>query len=281
MTKITNQNEFLAQLQHELKPLPSAECDDILNDYRSHFAEGLANGRSESDIIAGLGDPSVIAKELLANQYIEQWQHNKSFKNLWYVLSVNASLGLVNIGVSLPVLIGMVIATLLSVGFGILAVLGTVFTLALLSQQLFGFPQINAYHLNTSGIGPVLIDTTSIGPLPPNIGIKGKDNQAFKLERGSDGSVTIHTQKDGETFTIEKKADGSIGQISGHNNEGESIHISAIQKPGFWSQLFTGLFTAFVGIVGFWLTRRTMNRLLSFWKKHLQWTQTTQRQFMP
>ncbi len=197
------------------------------------------------------------------------------------MLSVNASLGLVNIGVSLPVLIGMVIATLLSVGFGILAVLGTVFTLALLSQQLFGFPQINAYHLNTSGIGPVLIDTTSIGPLPPNIGIKGKDNQAFKLERGSDGSVTIHTQKDGETFTIEKKADGSIGQISGHNNEGESIHISAIQKPGFWSQLFTGLFTAFVGIVGFWLTRRTMNRLLSFWKKHLQWTQATQKQFMP
>ncbi|TNG91980.1 DUF1700 domain-containing protein [Pasteurellaceae bacterium USgator11] len=281
MTKITNQKEFLAQLQQELKHLSSAECDDILNDYRSHFAEGLANGRSEADIIAGLGDPSVIAKELLANQYIEQWQKKKSFKNLWYVLSVNASLGLVNIGVSLPVLMGMLITTLLSIGFGILAVLGTVFALASLSQQLFGFPQLNAYHLNTSGIGPVLIDTTPIGPLPPHIDIKGKDNQEFKLERGSDGSVTIYTQKDGETFTIEKKADGSIGKIYGQNNQGESIHISDIRKPGFWSQLCIGLFTAAIGLFGFWLTRRTMNRLLSFWKKHLQWTQTTRKQFMP
>ena len=177
---ITNQNEFLARLQQELTSLPQSEREDILNDYRSHFAEGLASGRSESDIIGGLGDPSTIAKELLASQYIEQWQQKKSFRNLWYVLSVNASLGLVNIGVSLPVLIGMIIATILSVGFGILALLGTIFTLAVLSQQLFGFPQVNAYHLNTSGIGPVLIDTTPIGPQPPNITLSGKDNQAFK-----------------------------------------------------------------------------------------------------
>lgn len=53
--------EFMRRLEEELGK--AAGREDILADYRLHFEEGRAEGRSEEDIARGLGDPRILARE--------------------------------------------------------------------------------------------------------------------------------------------------------------------------------------------------------------------------
>jgi uncharacterized membrane protein len=57
---------FLSRLREGLWGLPSVLIDDIVGDYECHFAEGLARGRHEQDVISALGDPDRLACELWA-----------------------------------------------------------------------------------------------------------------------------------------------------------------------------------------------------------------------
>src|SRR5262249_51809468 len=58
--------EFLDTLRRRLSGLPAEEIDDLVGDYDTHFAEGMAAGRSEAEIAAALGDPMRLARELRA-----------------------------------------------------------------------------------------------------------------------------------------------------------------------------------------------------------------------
>ena len=62
MTASMTQAEFLDTLAERLRGLPPDEIDELLDDYASHFAEGLAEGRSEAEIAAALGDPVRLAR---------------------------------------------------------------------------------------------------------------------------------------------------------------------------------------------------------------------------
>ena len=55
--------EFLETLRRRLAGLPEAEIDDLLADYATHFADGMAAGRSEAEIAQALGDPMRLARE--------------------------------------------------------------------------------------------------------------------------------------------------------------------------------------------------------------------------
>ncbi len=68
---------FLKQLGSHLKNLPSGEADEILADYRNHFEEAVARGRSEEETAAALGDPKWLAQEHLRDK-AEDTQHPKS-----------------------------------------------------------------------------------------------------------------------------------------------------------------------------------------------------------
>lgn len=56
-------NEFLAQLKNELKKNNAAETDDIVLEYEQHFAFKMADGYSEEEIAAKLGEPKAIAAQ--------------------------------------------------------------------------------------------------------------------------------------------------------------------------------------------------------------------------
>src|SRR5258708_30185893 len=58
--------EFLDTLRRRLAGLPEAEIDDLVADYATHFADGMAAGRNEADIAQALGDPMRLARELRA-----------------------------------------------------------------------------------------------------------------------------------------------------------------------------------------------------------------------
>lgn len=280
MTTPSTQQQFLETLEKYLQKLPKDEINEIITDYRGYFAEGEAAGRSEGDIIAALGDPSILAKELIAAQYIDTWQQQKSFKNLWYVLSVSLSMGLINLGLSLPVFIGMFISALLSMLFGALAIIGTVFTLAVLSHKVFGFPALDNYYINTHGVGPVLINTAKVTADTPTISIQNKDNKTFNMQREPDGGVSVNVRDGEETFNLQKNADGSIKKIRISSKKGEVVEISDIPKTSFAGNLLTGFGVILLGLIGFFACRKAMSALLVFWRKHFSWSKQTKARLM-
>ncbi|MBN2879158.1 MAG: DUF1700 domain-containing protein [Clostridia bacterium] len=55
-----NKEQYLSKLK---KMLPTDESNEIINDFEEHFATGMAEGKTEQEIIESLGDPVDIAKE--------------------------------------------------------------------------------------------------------------------------------------------------------------------------------------------------------------------------
>jgi len=55
-----NKEQYLSKLK---KMLPPDESSEIINDFEEHFATGLADGKTEQEIIESLGNPVDIAKE--------------------------------------------------------------------------------------------------------------------------------------------------------------------------------------------------------------------------
>jgi len=62
-------DEFLTELRNGLDGRVSpAELEDILNDYRELFAEGLLEGKTEEALCAELGSPAQTVKLILAER---------------------------------------------------------------------------------------------------------------------------------------------------------------------------------------------------------------------
>lgn len=54
-------NEFMTKLADELKKRGVEDADDVAAEYEQHFAFKLADGYSEEEIAAKLGDPAALA----------------------------------------------------------------------------------------------------------------------------------------------------------------------------------------------------------------------------
>ncbi len=67
-----DEREFIEMLRDRLKGIPEEELDDVLSDYREHIAIGLKKGRSEEEIVASLGDPKTIAKQIRAGYLVRK-----------------------------------------------------------------------------------------------------------------------------------------------------------------------------------------------------------------
>lgn len=56
-------NEFLSKLADEIKKNNITDSDDIINEYEQHFAFKMADGFSEEEIAARLGNPAELASQ--------------------------------------------------------------------------------------------------------------------------------------------------------------------------------------------------------------------------
>ena len=65
---MTNEKKYLKRLRKALKSIPTSEREEILSDYKEHFDAGRADGKTDGNIAAGLGDPLEIASEHLASR---------------------------------------------------------------------------------------------------------------------------------------------------------------------------------------------------------------------
>jgi len=98
---------FIARLRQGLKGLSPDDIDEIVMDYEAHFSDAIADGRSEVDVAASLGDAKQLGNELRAEAKLKRWEERRNPRTF-----VQASLGLVglqafNIFILLPVILAV------------------------------------------------------------------------------------------------------------------------------------------------------------------------------
>jgi uncharacterized membrane protein len=112
---------FLGRLRTGLAGLPPETISDYVSDYAAHFDEGIAAGRSETDVAAGLGDPSRLARELKAEAGLKRWEAERNPSAAAGAIFAVLGLGVVDVLILLPILLP-ILGTLL--GFSIASVVG-------------------------------------------------------------------------------------------------------------------------------------------------------------
>jgi uncharacterized membrane protein len=127
------QDEFLSILHDRLRGLPPAEIDELMDDYASHFAEGMAAGRSEAEIAAALGDPVRLARELRAEAGLRRWESARTPANFYAAMIGFLALIAVDFMFLLPLLGALALVTL---GLG-LAMLGLCIAGIVLTARMF------------------------------------------------------------------------------------------------------------------------------------------------
>jgi uncharacterized membrane protein len=132
------QEVFIEALRQELSSLPKPAVDEIIADYREYIGDALAAGRREEEVIAALGDPVKLARELKAQASYRQWQDRRSFGNLIRVIMSISALGLLNVLLLVPF---MLYLALLTAGYAVsvgLTIAGLVGVIALSGHHFFG-----------------------------------------------------------------------------------------------------------------------------------------------
>jgi len=127
-------DDFLAGLRSGLTGLPQSQIDEALADYQSHFNEGLADGRSEEEIAAALGDPARLAREMRAEAGFRRWETSRSAGSLAGVMMALLGLAAIDVVFMLPFL--FVIAGILF-AFGVGVIVAFVVGIALALFSLF------------------------------------------------------------------------------------------------------------------------------------------------
>ncbi|MBN9555017.1 MAG: DUF1700 domain-containing protein [Alphaproteobacteria bacterium] len=128
-----NRAMFLSELRMGLSGLPQNEIDETVADYESHFADGLAAGRSEAAIANALGDPARLARELRAEAGFKRWETERSAGSM--LSAVVALLGLATLDLIFLIpfvfLVGGILLVMILTAIGMFFGGGAVLLLAL------------------------------------------------------------------------------------------------------------------------------------------------------
>lgn len=90
-------NEFLIKLETLLQKVPEHDRREMMYDYEEHFQIGLANGKNEAELMAELGDPHVIARDLLAEYRIVKAEKEQSVPNIFRAILATISVSFFNL----------------------------------------------------------------------------------------------------------------------------------------------------------------------------------------
>jgi uncharacterized membrane protein len=100
--------EFLAALASALERIPESERNDIVRDYEEYFIDAQSAGRSDAEVIAQLGQPAQLAKQLIADRHLTHAQNNLTFATFLKATLAVVSLTFFNLVFILGPLIGVV-----------------------------------------------------------------------------------------------------------------------------------------------------------------------------
>lgn len=206
------QDAFIQQLRHELRSLPKQVVDEIVADYREYFGDALAAGRSEAEVVAALGDPVKLARELKAQASFRQWETRRSFGNLMRVVVSIAGLGLLQLFLLIPFMFYLLMLTVGYMVSGALVVAGLVTVVALGSHHLFGWP---AFHSL-----PFTFESSDVktGQQASTNGNDDDDDDADDIPKQGDPRLATANMKvfrvDGDRFVLRPDAATRISVVT-------------------------------------------------------------------
>ena len=99
--------EFLSRLKRGLLGLPTSAAAEIVGDYETHFDDGVAEGRTEAEVAAALGDPDRLARELRAESTAQRWRQERNPSAAAAAVFAVLGLGAIDILILLPILMGV------------------------------------------------------------------------------------------------------------------------------------------------------------------------------
>lgn len=134
-----NKVDFLNELYHYIRTLPKEEKNEIMDDFREHFREGEASGKSEHQICMELGSPVECARQYLGDRVTlenpnakQRKKPNKAFWTaafFWNViqafLSIPITLGLFTVAAIMIVLYCFIVPAIGSVAFFVFSIAST------------------------------------------------------------------------------------------------------------------------------------------------------------
>ena len=100
--------EFMSRLKKGLVGMPTSAAAEVLNDYEAHFDDGLAEGRSEGEVAAALGNPDRLARELKAEAGIRRWHQEQNPSSATAAILAVLGLGAIDILFLLPLLMSII-----------------------------------------------------------------------------------------------------------------------------------------------------------------------------
>jgi uncharacterized membrane protein len=112
---------FMSRLREGLRGLPPQTVADTMADYETHFAEGIAAGRTEAEVADALGDPGRLARELRAEAGLKRWEEQRSPSGAASAVFAVLGLGAIDVLILLPILMA-VGGTIFGVAVGAVAV---------------------------------------------------------------------------------------------------------------------------------------------------------------
>lgn len=136
--------QFFAELAKALDALPDNERNDILRDYEEYFIDAEGAGRSDADVIATLGQPAQIAKQLTANQHLAAAKQQMTVGSFLKATLAVLSLTIFNVGV--------VLSPLLSIA-GVILALWIVSIALVLSPAIYGI--VLLFRIPVTNVGDI------------------------------------------------------------------------------------------------------------------------------
>ncbi len=109
------EREFMAKLSAELNKLNLADAAEIIGEYKQHFAFKLADGLSEEEIAAKLGDPLTLAAQFEAGSETLKQAKRRNAISAFALRGSFAAVSLITLG-ALSVVFGAVALACLAIG---------------------------------------------------------------------------------------------------------------------------------------------------------------------
>ena len=101
-------NEFIKCLKAGLKGMPQDDIAEIVADYEEHFDAGAADGRSEEEVAAALGNPVRLARELRFEAGFRNWESARSPSSAWSAILAFMGLATIDILILLPIVLPII-----------------------------------------------------------------------------------------------------------------------------------------------------------------------------
>jgi len=164
-----NKETFLSELKRSLGRMPEGEKKDVLYDYEEHFRMGTAEGKTEEQVAASLGNPRLIGKSYAIDSLLEDHKEGGQVTAGSVVRAVFASISLTFFNLIFILgpflgLVGVMIglwATAISLPIaGVGAVLGPV--AALIIPQWVSLGGISVFFWIFGGIGVAALGVLAV-----------------------------------------------------------------------------------------------------------------------